>query len=156
MRYKVVENNEIFDSIEDVLDYCIDESYHEDDDYFEEWCNNEWGSIEINGDTYWAYDILDNDNYNRRDAMNRFCECMNDEDRDQAMYELQHASDGDEIDVQGYTVIALEDEDYGDEPFDVVAACKLQLEEEQRIKEEARLKEVKDEQDLMDMLQVIK
>ena len=87
MKYKV--EDRIFDDIEDVLDYCIESDYHSDDDYFEEWVN----------ERYTAYEVLDQ-GYSLDNLLDDFCEQQNENDWDDARYELNHADVGDEVECQ--------------------------------------------------------
>ena len=114
MYYKVLETNETYFDIDNVIDACIDEEYHTDeDDYFEEWINDRYGSIDICGDTYYAYDILSE--YGHLDyALDEYRESQNDNDRENARYELEHATDCDEVYIQAYTVKCYDDAPAGD------------------------------------------
>ena len=66
MKYQIVEDeDEIFETIEDAVDYCISDEWHEDDDAFDEWVNDHNEGTEINGYCYSAYEIIstvDDDN----------------------------------------------------------------------------------------------
>ena len=155
MRYKV--EDEIFDDYRDAVEYCISEDYHEDDD-FEEWINDLYGSIEINGTTYWAYDIADNagDLY---DLRREFCESQNERDRDEANYELRNATPGDEIECQSYTIEVLADEgeeETGDFDGDNELLLVRQFIEEQKALKKNQVEtEKKDEEDIMSLFQKI-
>ena len=83
MRYLVLEEVEYYNSIDSVIDSCIEEDYHEDDDYFEEWVNDRYDSVTINGETYYPFDIVSNcDSGNYNDLLGEYCEAMNEDDRD--------------------------------------------------------------------------
>lgn len=152
MKYKIVENDEIFDNINDVIDACIDEEYHEDDEYFEEWLNDMYSGVEIGNVYYSAYDILDNaGDGNMYDMQRDFCESQNESDEENARWELNRAKGGETIYIQAYTVEVIDEDETGDfdgdEPFDV-ASLRRAVEEQN-----ARLSE--DEIDVMSLFQRI-
>lgn len=116
MRYNVLETDEIYDSIEDVLDRCIRDDFYEDDSDFEDWVNNRYGEIRINGGIYTAFDILcnmDDSNYNDLNA--EYCEELNQADRRKAEFDLKHADIGDTVYVQDYTVEVIGNENEQDD-----------------------------------------
>lgn len=165
MKYLIIDDDEIKDDIEDVLNYCIEDDYHEDDDYFEEWVNDRYSSVEINGVDYYPYEIISNANDgNYRDLVNDFCEAMNDDDWSNAEYELEHAGVGNKVHIQRYTVEVIEDEDYdGDEHFDTVCAEEMskidnvreRINNEKKLKIEQTIESEKEEKDLMKMFQIV-
>ena len=112
MKYQIVEDEEeIFETIEEAVDYCICDEWHEDDDAFAEWVNDNYESVDINGYYYSAYDIvssMNDDNWG--DLKDAYCEECNGRDREEATRSLQRASVGDEIEVQGYTIRVIEDD----------------------------------------------
>ena len=113
MKYKVIEDDEVFDTIDEAIDYCIDDEYHDtDDDYFEEWVNDNYESAYIGGTTYYPYDILAEFG-NFCDVIDRYQEEMNNDDRENAACELAGSNVGDEVDCQRYTIVVIED-DAGD------------------------------------------
>lgn len=160
MKYCV--DDKTFYDINDVIEYCIDSDYHEEDDYFEEWVNDRYGSIEIYGDSYYAYDILNNcDSYALDRLRYAYCEESNDTDIDEARYDLEHASVGDEIDIQRYTVEVLDesddsdDDDSGDFDGDDIESVRKFVEEQRIIKEQENIEDKKNEDDLMSLFQTI-
>ena len=154
MIYKV--NDETFDNIDDVIEYCIEPDYHRDDDYFKEWVDEEYGSIDIGGKTYYAYDILRDDDYNYSDVLDAYCECENDNDEGNARYALRNASDGEEVYIQAYTVKCYESGDYdGDGEF-ALQSLKASLLAQQAMAHAQAVVEKEKEKELMDMFQVIK
>lgn len=155
MLFKVLETDEIFETVDEVLDFCIEDDYHDDDDYFEEWVNDMYQGIEIAGTYYHAYDILENaDDGSLDDLRNDFCRESNDNDREEAEYEFRNCNIGDTIYIQRYTVEVIENGDYdGDEAFDTVAMDKLRLEiEAQKVE---NVEEKKNEIDIMSLFQHI-
>ena len=158
MKFKV--DDEIFYDIRDVLDYCISEDYHEDDDEFEEYVNERYGYITINGEEYYAYDILDEmDSSNKYELLREYCESQNDNDIEEAEYELDRADPGDEVYIQCYTVEVLEDdtesEESGDYDGDNIENVRKFIEEQNILKQSAAAAEKKTEDDMMKMFQVI-
>ena len=129
-----------FDDPDDVIDYCIEDDYHEDDDYFEEWVNDREDSVTINGETYYPYQILENIDYgNLRDLREQYCEYMNEDDADDARSNMRHASIGDRFWIQNYEVYVIEDwevpesercEEPGDYPDEYVDELRERIEKE--------------------------
>ena len=120
MKYRVVETGDIFDNIDDVLEACIEDDYHENDDYFEEWINDCYTGVEIGGYEYSAYQILDNAG-DLDGFLEDFCESQNEADSENADWELRHAHVGTEVYIQRYTVEVIEDdEDEENEEEDTV------------------------------------
>ena len=158
MRYKVMEDDRIVDDIDDVLEHCIDYEYHWDDDYFEEWVNENWGYITIDGYDYYAYDILDKagDLDSVRDD---YCDRCYDDDRDEAEHSLRRAEIGETIDIQAYTVEILDDEYEVDaeeeEPTNKVEEVRWYLEEQKMLEDSAAEEAKKREENLMKLFQVI-
>lgn len=157
MKYYIDE--EEFDSVEDVLDYCIEDDYHEDDEYFEEWVNTTYGSFTINGEEYWAYDIVnDEGGSNYRDLLDRYCENENDNDREKAEWELFNAKNEEEVYIQRYTVLCEEDdvkESDDTDDDDHLAMTRSYIEEQKLLDMQKKETEKKDEDDLMKVFQII-
>ena len=153
MQYKV--NDEYFDNVDEALDYCIDETYHWDDDDFEDWVNDTEDSVTINGCTYYPYTILEAlDTSELEDLHEQFCDQRNREDQDEARWELRNAHVGDEVELQAYTIYVVEDdeEDCSDTDGDMTLdELKQRLEEAKRQREE----ELKEEDKVMSMFQII-
>ena len=156
MRYKINYQEVIFDDIEDVLDYCIQEDYHEDDDYFEEWVNDCYDRVTINGSTYYPFDILNELDFNNLQELKaQYCEESNETDRDQGRYELNRADAGDEVYIQGYEVIVMEDlpEATGDyDGDDELTTLRSRLEEIENIRKQQDETNKKEEQDLLQII----
>lgn len=158
MRYKY--NNEIYYDIDQLLDDLIDYDYHDQDDYFEEWVNETYGSIEIAGDTYYAYDIIDNAGDGNMSYLHeQYNEVENDNDRDNARWELSNANPGDEVYCQDQTIYVLEDEDdeeendYDrDESIENLRRIISEQNERQKVEEERNKAE---ENDIMSLFQVV-
>ena len=155
MRYKV--ENEIFNDIDDAIDYCITDDYHCDDDYFEEWVNDNWGYIEINGYDYYAYDVLNN----AGDLDNVLCdfeERMNESDREEAEYALRHSNIGDYVTCQAYDIEIIdddEDESGDSDGDDKIEMTRKFIEEQKQLVETAKEQEKKHDADFMELFQVI-
>lgn len=158
MRYKVCEDNKIFDSIDEVLDWCIDDNWHEDDNYFEEWVNEYYDGTTINGYEYSAYDIISEFNDgNYSDLKNDFCERMSEDDRENAEYELNNATPGGYVTIQGYEVEVLSDGDEdGDEVEFNVDDLRKTIEDTKAAYDTATAAEKEVEDDLMSLFQTIK
>ena len=153
MRYLV--NDQIFDDYHNAVDYCIEDDYHAYDDYFEEWVNETWNSVEINGTDYYPYDILER--FGDLDAAkDYYVECQNDSDRDDAIYQLRNAKVGDVIECQSYEIEVIEDT--GD--FDGDEECNVDnvrqyIEDQKILDAQKKLESEAFEKDLLKMFQVI-
>ena len=156
MKYKVLYEDKIFDEIEDVLEFCIDDEYHWDDDYFEEWVNDNWGSIDINGYDYYAYDILDRAG-DLDSVREDYCENLNENDYDEARYALRRANVGDTIDIQAYEVEVIDDgeEEEEEEADNKIDQVRTYLEEQKILEDSAAEAAKQKEDDLMKLFQVI-
>jgi len=149
MKYFIVDDEELLDTVDEVLDYCIDEDYHRDDDDFDEWVNDQYDGAEINGYEYSAYEIISSFNDDNWDELKRrFCEERNESDCGDARYDLSEGDIGDEIEIQAYTVRLVED-DYESGDYDGDKEVEVYL-EEQREKEDKEI-----EQGIMNIIQVI-
>lgn len=156
MRFQIKDDPEsIFDDYEEAIDYCIDEEYHREDDYFEEWVNECYGSIEICGVTYSAFEIIDTfDDGNYHDVLYNYCDSENENDRDNARYELVHAHVGDEIYVQNQTIVVIDDEleEVDDETFgESLEELRARLNSENNDMQEKLATEKLEEDNLMQM-----
>ena len=160
MKYQIVEDeDEIFETIEDAVDYCISDEWHEDDDAFGEWVNDHYEGVEINGYYYSAYEIIgaiDDDNW--RELKDMYCEECNERDREEAIGDLQGACVGDEIEIQGYTVRVIDD-DYSTGDLDGdgedIESIRVRIETEKAQIEVEIQEEKKREDDLLKLIQVI-
>lgn len=159
MIYKVNtgEEEEVFESIDEVIEYCIDDEWHTDDDYFHEWLDNNYDGVEINGVYYCAYDIVSQaEDSNWNDLLNIFCEEMNENDKNEARMQLEQADNGEVIYIQGYSVTVC-DEDDNKQPYeDFEPETIEQLRERLKIQKELEVEEKeKLSQESMDLLQMI-
>ena len=161
MKYQLVEDeDEIFDTIEDAVNYCITDEWHEDDYAFDEWVNENYEGVTINGYDYTAYEIIcavNDDNYS--ELKNEYCEECNEEDRNEAIRDLERASVGDEIEIQGYNIRVIED-DYNTGDFDGdgenIEAIRVRIETAKAQIEVEVQEQKKTEDDLMKLIQVIR
>ena len=158
MKYRVEETDEVYDNIDDVIDACIDEDWHWDDDYFPEWVDENEDHVTINGETYYAYQILselDDDNLNN--LHHDYCEQMNEEDADEARRQLMNASEGDRIEIQNYVVSVVEDdEETGDTDGDgSLDYLRERIQREIELANSEKAEEKKTENDLMNMFQIV-
>ncbi len=133
------------DSLDALLDYCIDYEYWLDDtDNFDESLDYDYGSIQICGYNYSASSVLkavDESSY--YDELNNWAHSMADNEYDNAKYELRHTNPGDYCYVCNYRVCAYEeidDEDCGGD-YDGDEDLKLYKHIEEKHKEETRVSE---------------
>ena len=160
MKYRVIEDDKIYDDIDEAIEQCIEEDWHRDDDYFEDWVNDRYSSIEINGEWYYSYDILDHmDQGNLDDLRDEYCESENDDDWDNARYELEHGSIGETVSVHDKTIEIIEDDEYEEEPEAVyvedIEDVRARLKQENEFKVEQTIQTEKEEKDLMNMFQIV-
>ena len=160
MKYLVVETDEMFDDYEDAVDSVITEDYYDDEADFEEWVNDTYDRIEIAGDTYYPYDIvmrLGDLDYLR----DSYREDRNDQDREEALYDLRRATEGERIYVQGHTIEVIDDdaenepEDTDCEDEDVIESCRQRMEFEKTRIQELNDAEKQNEAEYLKMFQVI-
>ena len=161
-KYLIEEEDEIYEDVDEAIGRCIEEDWHRDDDYFEEWVNNRYNSVEINGEWYEPYDILDNmDQSNLDDLRDEYCENENDNDWDNARYELEHYDVGDRVTVHDRTIQIIEEEDEesgdfdGDEHIENVEDVRARLKEKEAFIVEQTIQNEKEEKDLMSMFQIV-
>ena len=163
MKYRVIEDDEIYDDVDEAIRQCIEEDWHRDDDYFEDWVNDRYSSVEINGEWYNPYDILDNmDQGNLDDLRDEYCESENENDWDNARYEIEHGRIGDLITVHNHTIEILDDEDLEevsdydrDEHLETIEDVRARLKQENEFKVEQTIQTEKEEKDLMNMFQIV-
>ena len=160
MRYLVIEDDETYDDIDEAIEACIEEEWHRDDDYFEDWVNNRYDSVDINGERYMPYDILDNmDQGNLEDLRDEYCESENENDWDNARYEIEHNRVGATVIVHNKTIEILsdEEEDEEDEPVYVedIEDVRARLKQQNEFKVEQTIQNEKEEKDLMSMFQIV-
>ena len=160
MRYVIESVEEVFTDIDDVLNYCIDPDYHQDDDEFCDWINELYSGAYIAGTFYSAFDILDGcDVYKLDQLRTEYCRDANDRDRDEARQELLDAEPGDTIEIQGYDVI-VEDEDEQDEEVkknfeEAMQELRMRLEQDKIEKNKQEEEDRKIENDLLSTLQIV-
>ena len=157
MIYRV--DDDVFYDIETVLDYCIDEDWHREDyEEFEEWVNDAYDYIAIAGERFYAYDILEKLDEGTLYALrDDYCESENDRDRENAIYDLEHAKPGDRVECQGYTILVEEEkEEKQEEPGeDVIELTRANLEAERVREIEEQETEINAENEYLKMFQVI-
>lgn len=159
MRYHVKDTDMYFDDCEEAVDYCLDDDYHWDDEWtFKDYVNEAYGSIEICGRTFYAYEILEGIDDNLLDDLHRdFCNDENDRDREDALYDLRNADAGEEIECQSYTIVVVEDEEELNEEDqeDCIEATRRYYDERSAIAKEIETNEKNMEKDMISLFQVI-
>ena len=123
VKYYISDLDTYYDTPEEAVDACIDEAWHEDDCYdIESWINEK----------YTAYEVFSN-NLLYSDLVCDFCEEKNDEDRDEALYELEDAENGYVVSVHGTDITVIVEEDEEEDPeesfIDPVDECRMKIEE---------------------------
>ena len=118
MRY-LLENGETFeeDQKEDLIEYCIPDDYYADDyDGFNDYLNDEYGSITIEGNTYYAATILsdyDEDDYDNAKSTWEAERVEN--DRELAQDQVASLRVGEHTYIGLYRVEAVEEENEEEE-----------------------------------------
>lgn len=160
MKYKVLEDDEIYDDVDEAIGVCIEEDWHNDDDYFEDWVNDRYDYVDINGERYMPFDILDNmDQSNLDDLRGEYCEYENENDWDNARYELEHGNIGKIVSIHNKTIEIIED--YEDEEeieavyVEDIEDVRARLKQESEFKIEQTIQTEKEEKDLMNMFQIV-
>lgn len=153
MLYVVKDEDYQSENIDDIISYCIDKDYYDrNDDNFCDWVNETYDCVEIEGRTYYPYDILCEfgDLYLVEEAYQaRMCE----EAEDDARYELLNANVGREVYIQNHTVlcqdkeIAVGDTD-GDELLADMESCIERIRKEAELRAEEEEKQQKENEDL--------
>lgn len=100
-----------FDDEDELMEYCIPDDYYDDcEDEFCDYLDGEYGSINIAGNTYYANDILrDNDEGDYDDLYEEWRRDRVNSDREDALYHLRRAEHGDHIYVGNETVYVYDD-----------------------------------------------
>ena len=125
--------------IEELLTVCIpDDKYEDDRDSFDNYLDEEYGSISINGINYYASRILYEMDYNDyTDAFEDRCRITVESDRDDADYTIRHLNAGNSAYIGDYIVYAYDDEEEVDiDTDDLQDTCSMI---EQRLEAESIL-----------------
>lgn len=118
MIYRVIEDGFETDDIDSVIDHCVSRDYYdEDDDYYENWVNDNYEGVSIEGTYYSAYEILENFG-DLCLVLDEYKDSMTSSAKEEADWDLRHADPGDKIDVQGCTVEVLCDDDLDTGDYD--------------------------------------
>ena len=146
MYYSVCDTDQRFDEDdqESLLNYCLDLDYFEDDDDgFRDYVREQYGSVEVCGYDFDALDILESDDYVYCEAKRDWANNELDNARDNAEYELRHATPGDtiwigsyEVDVCEYEEEDEEEEEESDIQISIEATVNAQIELETKEREE--------------------
>lgn len=150
MKYYLIDNDEDLryeEGDEDsVIEYCVSCDYFEEnEDDFNEWFDENEGSVYIAGysfDASEALKTLDEDAY--REELSNWAENQADEAWDEARYQFRHADHGDTFDICNYTIhVYDEDEDEEEDETDeetftarLTTQVEIQIEQEKKIHEE--------------------
>lgn len=153
MYYKLDGNEERFDSVDDVLDYCVDiEHFTEDTESFDSWLDESEGEICVRGWSFAASAILYEMNHDA--YVQELAEWANDEVES---YKNDYRPDvenlvpgGDPVYLCGYTIRAFDDDEDEDEDEEEAAdddnAERLKSLEEKLASEKAEQAELEEQQ----------
>ena len=157
MLYTIRETEYKSNCIENILDRCIEEDYHEDDDDdFRYWVNDCYDSVSVAGYDYSAYDVLAAFE-DLGDLLETYKEECNDSDRENGEYELSRANDGDIVYIQRYTVLCEdEDEDAGDTDGDAnIEFFREKMARDKIVAEQEQILDEQRQQTYLDLFQTI-
>lgn len=150
MLYKVIGCDYESNDIDEIINYCLDEDYHDErDDDFSEWVDERYDYIDIGDTRYYASEIIDKFGC-PGDVVHYYQEYMYELDEDEARDNLRAADVGEEVYIQAYTVRCYEDEPEEDDDEYVEPVCSEDLIERERAKIEAR----KNEDELNDLIDI--
>lgn len=139
-----------YTDIDEVCDRVFDPDNYEDSDSFDEWLDDQYPDVTIEGHTYYASQILyqvDEDDYH--DALSSYAQMRADEDRDDRYNEIEDMDDGDSIYINGYDITCeyvYDEDDEEDEEDEDEEDCELSPEEKQAIDEIAKAAAAKEEE----------
>ena len=131
-------NDVVYRDIDELLEQIITEDDFDDEDYVEESINEAYGSIDICGEEFMAYDILHNMNDSLLDEYRDGCAAdWVERERDDAKYDLERLDPGEGAYINGYYVECEEgeedDEDW--EPEVYVDPCAVSEEDDTKIRD---------------------
>lgn len=108
----------VYEDVDLLVEDLITEDSFDDEDYIEESVNEAYGSIEIAGETFEAYDILhDMNEYLLDDVRNDFIDSWVENEREDAKYELNRLDPGEGCYVHGSYVECIEDDEPEEEVY---------------------------------------
>lgn len=140
----------LYEDVDEVCDRVFDPDNYEDSDSFDEWLDECYSSVTIEGNTYYASKILyqvNEDNYH--DALRDYAQRCADDDREDRYNEIEDMDDGDSICINGYDITCeyvYEEDDEEDEEDEDDDECELSPEEKQAIDEIAKAAAAKEEE----------
>ena len=140
----------MYTDIDEICDRVFDPDNYEDSDAFDEWLDEYYSSITIEGNTYVASEILYNvneDNYH--EALYDYAHRCADDDRENRSYEIEDMDDGDNICINGYDItceFVYEEDDEEDEEDVDDDEYELSPEEKQTIDEIAKAAAAREEE----------
>lgn len=156
MKYWIVDNDERFDDVDDVLDRVIYEDYYDDDEAMSEWIDDvyEEGHVTIGGVTFSPSEIVKAcDDTLWRELTSEYQESQVANDKDYYYSEVDRMNDGDSVCINGFDIECFEEEDEEDNNDDEAKSFPFDLEEEDEEPDEEEEIVIKT---LMDYFQTIK
>lgn len=106
----------VYRDVDLLVEDLITEDSFDDEDYIEESVNEAYGSIEIAGETFEAYDILhDMNEYLLDDVRSDFIDNWVETERDDAKYELERLDPGETVYIHGSYVECIDEEEEPEE-----------------------------------------
>lgn len=138
-----------YTDIDELCDRVFDPDNYEDSDSFDGWLDECYSSITIEGNTYYASEILyqvNEDNYH--DALSDYARRCADDERDERSCEIEDMDDGDSIYINGYDITCefVYDDEEDDDDDENDDEYELSPEEKQTIEEIAKAAAAKEEE----------
>lgn len=159
MKYWIVDNNERFDDVNDVLNHIIYEDYYDDEEAISEWIDDVYSDshVTIGGVSFSPSEIVKAcDDILWSELTSQYQECQVESDQDYYYSEVDHMGDGDSVRINGFDIECFEEEDEEedeDDNDDEDKAFPFDLEEENEETDEEEEIVIKT---LMDYFQTIK
>ena len=111
-------NGHIYNDADSLVEDLITEDSFDDEDYIEESINESYGSIDIAGETFEAYDILNNLNDSLlADIRDEIIEGWVESEREDIKYALERLDPGEEYCINGARVECIGDEEPEEEVY---------------------------------------
>ena len=161
MVFYVPDDDEWYDSAEDVAEKYIDESdFSCHDDEFYDWIDNEYSGVSIGGNFYLASEIISNANDEWRLEKEYISDRVEDA-RDNAIWDLKHTDIGDYTEVNGVRVEVYEEKekpkekDFTEDSVDYLAATRKFIDEQNTITLNQQQEDKKKDKEMKQMFQVI-
>ena len=108
----IINDTDEFESASDVVDWLVTDSvYEEAIDEFDEFLDENYGGIQLAGDTYWTSYLLANADHDRYlSLLKEWRERKKEDDRANLYYQLMHMENGESIRFHYWNIKLCNDE----------------------------------------------